>query len=352
MPVNKIRRAARRVARRVNREIQGFLDRNYSPATPVPIPVPIEREPIGAYNPQLEYNNSGASILDKMREGTSLAESRVYGVNDSSQLSHEGNSGLEASVTSPGNGDLQELAEQAIKEGVSPSGLKGWVKNKIGGARNKAFTIVELLTTVAIITTLMAVLLPSLKAARDTAKSVVCSTHLKEIGNGVHMYANSYNNDIPRGPPVTAGASAGIFDTINKASNHGILFSTKSLPSLEPFYCSEATFYRKEGNPVNGSSGIDSWGVSTTSSSYLWRNASGGALNKRKIIDYSSMDALALENNFYLDAGRYNEHFSGGDLFVNILFGDGHVNGVVDKEKESHSARNKDLIFTWADKQH
>ncbi len=53
----------------------------------------------------------------------------------------------------------------------------------------RGFTLIELLVVVAIITSLMAILLPSLKTARDRAKETKCAAALRDIGVGLHSYA-------------------------------------------------------------------------------------------------------------------------------------------------------------------
>ncbi len=61
-------------------------------------------------------------------------------------------------------------------------------------ARRRAFTIVELLASMAILALLMAILLPSLSASRQQAKASVCLSTLKGIGTAVQVYLNE-NND-------------------------------------------------------------------------------------------------------------------------------------------------------------
>jgi prepilin-type N-terminal cleavage/methylation domain-containing protein/prepilin-type processing-associated H-X9-DG protein len=60
-----------------------------------------------------------------------------------------------------------------------------------------AFTLIELLTVVAIISLLISILMPSLSRARDQAKSVHCLARLKEFGNALAAYENVYDDQLP-----------------------------------------------------------------------------------------------------------------------------------------------------------
>ncbi len=65
------------------------------------------------------------------------------------------------------------------------------MNNRVKG---KAFTLIELLTVVAIIGILVGILLPSLSRARRIAKTTTCSTRLKTHGQGLAIYANEYDD--------------------------------------------------------------------------------------------------------------------------------------------------------------
>lgn len=62
-----------------------------------------------------------------------------------------------------------------------------------------AFTLVELLVVICIMSLLMALLSPALKAARDKARAIQCLAKLKQIGLGFQMYSNDNNETIPWG---------------------------------------------------------------------------------------------------------------------------------------------------------
>lgn len=67
------------------------------------------------------------------------------------------------------------------------------------------FTLVELLVSIAIIGVLVAILLPAIQAARESARRMSCSNNLKQVGLAVHNYESAQGH-LP--PPKLGDESA------------------------------------------------------------------------------------------------------------------------------------------------
>jgi prepilin-type N-terminal cleavage/methylation domain-containing protein len=62
--------------------------------------------------------------------------------------------------------------------------------------RNVGFTLIELLVVIAIIALLMSILLPALGQAKEHAKSVLCLSNLRNLGNAFHQYSQDFREFI------------------------------------------------------------------------------------------------------------------------------------------------------------
>ncbi len=83
------------------------------------------------------------------------------------------------------------------------AGIAGRISAKGPLMRTRAFSLIELLVSIAIITLLVGILIPTLSAARKRAQAAVCLSNMRQIGLAM-LYYGQDNNDLISRASMTA----------------------------------------------------------------------------------------------------------------------------------------------------
>ena len=107
----------------------------------------------------------------------------------------------------------------------------------------RAFTLIEFLVVISIIVLLIAILLPMLSSARESARLVQCASNLRQQGMGTLASANDRNGALPKvreaGNPwgLTTNHWSRWFSLSGNRWNLGLIWDDGVLPTGEIFYC-------------------------------------------------------------------------------------------------------------------
>jgi prepilin-type N-terminal cleavage/methylation domain-containing protein len=199
------------------------------------------------------------------------------------------------------------------------------------------FTLIELLVVISIIALLVAILLPALKSARETAKISVCKSQLRQIGIMLHAYGNDYDDWLmPQGKKSDGNdwdweksRAAGVW------MNLGLLYSKGYTDNIETFICpiqGDTVLIRDYG--FTGDRTVPGYG----NAGYWYFR--GAPQWKRGRLTYNPESVIAMDWDVFYNKSNYwfPLHHPGGN---NILKLGGWVKFVPRKVSES-------TTYNWA----
>lgn len=192
--------------------------------------------------------------------------------------------------------------------------------------RNRpGFTLVELLTVIAIIAVLAALLFPVFATARGKAREIVCVSNLRQIGLSIKMYTQDYDEYYPWAVDPTDKFTPQIWNSQPQFQAQ-IPFMPMMHEALQPYIKSQELFHC----PADTGYTIEDFTGEYLDATPTSHKKFGTSYNYRTEISFRQCTEGSVRNatelNVLFDAAG---KFHGGLVFdrmrYNVLHGDGHA---------------------------
>jgi prepilin-type N-terminal cleavage/methylation domain-containing protein len=243
------------------------------------------------------------------------------------------------------------------------------------------FTLMEVLIVVAIITTIIAILLPALGYSRRSAFVTVCLTRQSQLSSGIYSYVLDFGRKIPFGPTAPPGSLTNFYPitgcvtsliSLDNGAPVGVGLLLDKYLARNP----EAVFCPGSDQPFDAAKQLARVGTAQAQGSYFYRHGSNfsffappntnqvridnlGVNRNGKLIRALAVDTNLLVNPNYAMFGIYTRTHHQREL-SNALYSDGHSATLrndagqtdVPLDGVPHTALGRILeVLEWADAQ-
>jgi type II secretory pathway pseudopilin PulG len=140
---------------------------------------------------------------------------------------------------------VRVLVVEPVPAGIQATGYGGCLRRT-----RRAFTLIDVLVTLAVVAILISLLLPSLGRVRETAHQVICRSNVRQIGIGISMYAEDNTDRLISSVNIaTDGTTGRPWDTAalrlgvqpgnipGRWDGLGRLYDLDYLPAPKLYYC-------------------------------------------------------------------------------------------------------------------
>ncbi|HWD39522.1 MAG TPA: prepilin-type N-terminal cleavage/methylation domain-containing protein [Fimbriimonas sp.] len=145
--------------------------------------------------------------------------------------------------------------------------------------KSRAFTLIELLVVIAIIAILAAILFPVFAQAKEAAKKTACLSNTKQIGVGLYLYLNDYDDTLPMANyPNMPGNEPSAFSYLSGGAASNAYVAKCWADIIQPYTKNYNMFKCPDdssGPLVNNGTTIPGYPLSYALNYYFFRNPSG-----------------------------------------------------------------------------
>lgn len=182
--------------------------------------------------------------------------------------------------------------------------------NTQGRPRSGGFSLIDVLVSISVISLLIGIMLPSIAKVRESARKVICSSDMRQIGLGMNLYAEDNNSILPssvflddNGGRYAQAMYPQLMDTIRTDPDTqderrwgqwdglGLLFYKGYISAPAVYYCPSHT----GSNPLANYQ--DQWNFETSGeiiANYQYRGI--GPEGQRHLYDMNALDALVTDS--------------------------------------------------------